>query len=255
MPIVKKPDQKRVTDSAFRYYEMGLMAFNEKNYRRADSLYTVSLMIKQHLDSYYNRALARAMLNDTKGYCEDICAAATRGDRECDTIFRKECGTADTIYVHLDNKPATRLKHEAYCVIYQSDFKDANVAVKFDKKGKFMNSEKFEAPKNEKIPTEETFPEFRGGAQGLKDFVKANQKFPPEAKKRNVSGTVVVKFAVNRLGYPENIRLVKPMDDCPECNEEAVRLVSSMPRWKPGASQGKTAKFNYNLPLEFKSGG
>jgi len=251
MPKIQKVDDKKITDSAYKYFELGLKAFNGKKYKRADSIYTISLSIKQHPFTFYNRALAKAMMKDNEGYCEDICAAATRGDKECDTIFRKDCGSADTIYVHLDNKPATRLKHEAFCVIYQSEFKNANVAVKFDKKGKFLSVENFEAPNAGKIPMEQTFPEFDGGKGDVKAFVKANLKIPPQAKNLIISGKLVVKFAVNRLGYPENIRIVMPLENCPECSKEAVRLVSSMPRWKPGALNGKTAKFNYNLPLDF----
>lgn len=253
MPKIKGPNEKQVNDSALKYYELGLKAFSAKKYKLADSLYSVSLLIKQHLDTYYNRALTRAALHNAQGYCEDLCAAATKGDKECDTIFRRECGSADTIYVQMDNKPATRLKHDAYCVIYQSEYKNANVAVKFDKKGKFLSSEVFEAPKADKIPMEQTFPEFPGGKDAVKEFVKANLKFPAGAKNKNIQGKLVVKFVVNRLGYPESIRIVMPIANCEECSAEAVRLVSAMPRWKPGAINGKTAKFNYNLPLDFNN--
>jgi hypothetical protein len=251
MPKFKLEDQKKLTDSAFKYYEKGLKAFNEGNYKMADSLYTISQIIKQHPDTYYNRALTRAALNDPQGYCEDICAAATMGDKECDTIFRKECGTADTIYTTTDNKPATRLKHQFFSVIYQSDYKNANIAVKFDTKGKFVDVVKLDAPDSSKVPMGEIQPEFPGGIDELKAFVKAKTKMPLETKNKKISGQVLVKFTVNRMGYPENIFIANDIPKCPECSKEAVRVISSMPRWKPGAYNGKTVKCKYKIPVSF----
>ncbi len=253
-PKFKLEDQKKLTDSAFKFYEKGLKAFNEQKYREADSLYTISEIIKQHPDTYYNRALTRAALNDPQGYCEDICSAATMGDRECDTIFRRECGTVDTIYMGADNKPATRLKHHFFSLMYQSDYKKANIGVKFDNKGKFIEAEKLIIPDSTGIPMGETPPEFQGGIDGLKAFVKSKTKFPVTNKNKNVSGQVLVKFIVNRFGYPENISVVNGIENCPECSREAVRVISSMPRWKPGAYNGKTVKCKYNVPVFFKSG-
>ncbi|HOZ87889.1 MAG TPA: hypothetical protein PL029_09030, partial [Bacteroidia bacterium] len=215
-PKFKLEDQKKLTDSAFKFYEKGLKAFNEQKYREADSLYTISEIIKQHPDTYYNRALTRAALNDPQGYCEDICSAATMGDRECDTIFRRECGTVDTIYMGADNKPATRLKHHFFSLMYQSDYKKANIGVKFDNKGKFIEAEKLIIPDSTGIPMGETPPEFQGGIDGLKAFVKSKTKFPVTNKNKNVSGQVLVKFIVNRFGYPENISVVNGIENCPE---------------------------------------
>lgn len=248
-------NQKLITDSALKFYERGLKAFNEKNYRTADSLYSISILIKQHPDTYYNRALTRAALNNTEGYCEDICSSATMGDAECDGIFRSECGSADTIYTDKDNKPATKLKHVTFSVIYQSDYREANIAVKFNKQGKFLDAEKFKSPENNKIPDGEILPEFQGGTKGLADFVKNTTKMPESAKLKKISGKVLVSFVVNRMGFPENITVLKAIDNCPECSREAVRVISAMPRWKPGALNGKTAKCNYNLGVDFFSGG
>jgi hypothetical protein len=253
-PKFKLEDQKKLTDSAFKFYEKGLKAFNEQKYREADSLYTISELIKQHPDTYYNRALTRAALNDPRGYCEDICSAATMGDRECDTIFRRECGTVDTIYMGADNKPATRLKHHFFSLMYQSDYKKANIGVKFDNKGKFIEAEKLIIPDSTGIPLGENPPEFQGGIDGLKAFIKAKTKFPVTNKSQNVSGQVLVKFIVNRFGYPENISVVNGIENCPECSREAVRVISSMPRWQPGTYNGKTVKCKYNVPVSFKSG-
>jgi len=237
-------------DSAFFYYEAGLQAFNEQHYRESDSLYTISLKIKGHPDAYFNRAITRLSINDQSGYCEDICNAASLGDRECDTLFRKECGSADTAFFDTENRAATRLNHSFYSVVYQSDYPYGNLVVKFDKKAKRLDVQRYVV---EALPGSgiEVLPEFNGGKEALLKFITINIKLPPEVKSQNISGQVVVGFVVNRLGFLENIRLLKGLNNCEACNQEAIRLVSAMPRWKPGILKGKTAKCFYNCPFIF----
>jgi len=241
-------------DTAFVYYELGLKAFNDKQYKKADSLYSLSLNIKMHPDTYYNRALTRMKLNNKQGYCEDICRAATMGDRESDTIFRTDCGSADTAYFDADNKPASRAKHSHFSVVYQSVYPKGNFIVTYRKKAPFPEVNTYTlSPIN--VSADEVFPEFNGGAEALKAYLAKNIKLPAEVTTKAVSGQVYMNFVVNRLGYLENISVVKGIDKCAACNKEAVRLVSSMPRWKPGVLKGKTEKCSYNLPISFNAAG
>lgn len=64
-----------------------------------------------------------------------------------------------------------------------------------------------------------------------------------------ISGTVYVNFTVAKDGSLENINVIKEVD--PLLDQEAVRLVKSMPNWVPGKQQGKSVKVSYNLPIRF----
>lgn len=249
------PVKNKQNDTAFKYYEMGLKAFNQGKIRSADSLYSLSIKISKHPDTYYNRSIARSILRNTEGYCEDLCHAAALGDKECDTLFRKECGSADTIYTDNNNKPATRLKHDVYNVLYQSKYKNGNISVRYNNKGVYMSAvELGPDPKANSLPQEAIVPEFPGGKPSMDKFIKTTLKYPTAAKTKNISGVVIVKFVVNRWGYLENIMVVSGIKDCRECSKEALRVISAMPKWTPGSMKGSTARYNYSLPINFTPG-
>lgn len=92
-------------------------------------------------------------------------------------------------------------------------------------------------------------PEFPGGQQALYQYIAANVNYPQQAKEQGVTGRVFVSFVVERDGSISNIKSVK----CPNqllC-DEAVRVVQSMPRWKPGRQRGKRVRVQYMLPFNF----
>ncbi len=99
----------------------------------------------------------------------------------------------------------------------------------------------------------ETQPEFPGGLDSLSTFISKNVKYPKEALKKDVQGRVFISFVVNAEGYVEDVKPLLP----PEkwlghgLEEEAVRIVSSMPRWNPGIQDGKKVKVRYTLPIYF----
>jgi len=96
----------------------------------------------------------------------------------------------------------------------------------------------------------EKMPEFPGGEQGIINFLKQNIKYPPEAMMAESQGRVLVRFMVN-----ENGEAVKPeimIHASPELDREALRLVSIMPKWKPGQLNGDNVSVWFILPIIFK---
>lgn len=96
----------------------------------------------------------------------------------------------------------------------------------------------------------EQMPVFPGGQDSLASFLKNNIKYPEKAKKEKTSGTVYVSFIVNILGEVAQVNLSHGVS--PEIDEEALRVVKLIPKWKtPGKQGGKPVNVQMTLPIRF----
>lgn len=96
----------------------------------------------------------------------------------------------------------------------------------------------------------EQMPEYPGGKDAMMKFLKDNIKYPEEAKKKGIEGKVVLQFVVDKSGKLSNIKIIRSLGG--GCDEEAIRVVSSMPTWKPGFHNGKQVSVFYTLPMIFE---
>lgn len=96
----------------------------------------------------------------------------------------------------------------------------------------------------------EVMPEFPGGEQAMMQFVADNVKYPQEAIDKEISGRVMVGFVVEKDGSISDVKVVKGIGG--GCDEEAVRVVNAMPKWKPGMDKGKPVRVSYIMPFTFK---
>jgi TonB family protein len=93
-------------------------------------------------------------------------------------------------------------------------------------------------------------PEFPGGDTAIFDFVSKNIKYPDAAKNKGIQGKVIVRFKVTTSGKIDNISILKGVD--PELDNEAIRVVSSLPAFKkPGFQNGKPVSVWYMLPINY----
>lgn len=95
----------------------------------------------------------------------------------------------------------------------------------------------------------ESMPEFPGGMGELMKFLAQNIKYPPLAKESGIQGRVFINFVVEPTGLISNVKVLRGIGG--GCDEEAVRVVASMPKWKPGKQRGKNVRVSYNLPVKF----
>ena len=96
----------------------------------------------------------------------------------------------------------------------------------------------------------EVMPQFPGGDQAMMKFVSENVQYPEEAKEKEISGRVMVGFIVEKDGSISDVKVVKGIGG--GCDEEAVRVVKAMPKWKPGKEKGKPVRVSYIMPIFFK---
>ena len=97
----------------------------------------------------------------------------------------------------------------------------------------------------------ESMPEFPGGQQALFKFLSENVKYPVIAQENGIQGRVICQFVVNRDGSIVDVEVVRSGGDA-SLDKEAVRVIKSMPKWKPGKQRGKAVRVKYTLPVNFK---
>lgn len=96
----------------------------------------------------------------------------------------------------------------------------------------------------------EEMPMFGSGTADLMKYLSANIKYPTVSAEQGVQGKVVVQFVVGTHGEILNPVVVKSVD--PYLDKEAIRVISTMPKWKPGKQRGKAVRVKYTVPVVFK---
>ena len=97
----------------------------------------------------------------------------------------------------------------------------------------------------------EDMPSFPGGQQALFNYLSANIKYPVEAQKNGIQGRVICSFVVDKDGSITDVEVKRSSGD-PSLDKEAVRVVKSMPKWKPGKQRGKIVRVRYTIPVNFR---
>ena len=98
----------------------------------------------------------------------------------------------------------------------------------------------------------ENEPEFPGGSDSLYAYIARNIKYPETAKKEKIEGRVFVTFVIEKDGQVSSAKILRDIGG--GCGEEAIRVVKSMPKWKPGTQRGNPVRVQFNLPVSFMLG-
>lgn len=96
----------------------------------------------------------------------------------------------------------------------------------------------------------EVMPEYPGGAAAFMRYLAQNVKYPTVAQENGTQGIVVVQFVVDADGSVTNAHVTTSVD--PYLDEEALRVIKSMPRWTPGKLNGKPVRVKYTTPIKFR---
>ncbi len=123
----------------------------------------------------------------------------------------------------------------------------------FDNKTSKLRYTLFNIVDDEVFYKVEKMPEFPGGELALRMTIANTVKYPVEALVHGVSGKVYVTFVVNKMGYITNPMIARGVH--PSLDKEALRVVSKLPRWKPGFKDGEPVNVSYTVPINFVLGG
>ena len=107
-----------------------------------------------------------------------------------------------------------------------------------------------EDPENDVYQIVQEMPKFPGGDKELIQFVADHIKYPEEAKKAGTQGRVYVGFIVEPDGSLSDFKVLRGIGH--GCDEEALRVAESMPKWQPGMQRGKAVRVQYLIPVNFK---
>lgn len=111
--------------------------------------------------------------------------------------------------------------------------------------------EEEEVEEQEIFEVVEQMPEFpNGGMAGLMQFLSKNIKYPTIAQENGTQGRVTVQFVVNADGSIVDAKVIRGVD--PYLDKEALRVINSMPKWKPGMQRGKAVRVRYTVPVMFR---
>lgn len=92
--------------------------------------------------------------------------------------------------------------------------------------------------------------EYPGGINKAREFIANNLLYPEEAQENDIEGTVKVKFIIEKDGSLTNIEIVNKLGY--GCNEEVIRVLKRMPKWRPGTLKGKIVRTQFALPVSFR---
>jgi len=92
--------------------------------------------------------------------------------------------------------------------------------------------------------------EFQGGIAGFARYLQRSLKYPAAAQRANVQGKVYVQFVVNTDGSIQDVQVIKSVGF--GCDEEAIRVIKSGPRWNPGKQSGRAVRSRFTQPITFQ---
>lgn len=95
----------------------------------------------------------------------------------------------------------------------------------------------------------ESYPEFPGGQEAFIKFLRKNLRYPGMAVEASIQGKVILGFVIERNGDLSQIRVVRCIGS--GCDEEAIRVLSISPQWKPGIQNNQKVRVAYTLPINF----
>ena len=99
----------------------------------------------------------------------------------------------------------------------------------------------------------EKMPEFsKGGEDGLNEYLGRKIKYPKKAIQKMVSGKIMTSFVVDSNGQITNLKLLQGIGE--GCDEEALKVITEMPKWTPGMQNGRKVNVHYLLPISFTTG-
>ena len=157
----------------------------------------------------------------------------------------------DKVTAEDEVKDADELK-ETTTAFGQSDFDkgtdDRNVLR--EHKDEIVVEEKKPVEDNKVFTAVEQMPQFPGGDGALMKYIADHLKYPPVAMENNIQGRVVIQFVVTKTGKIGEVKVARSKD--PDLDNEAVRVVKTLPDFIPGKMNGQSVNVWYTLPITFK---
>ncbi len=112
---------------------------------------------------------------------------------------------------------------------------------------KFLNSDN--KTEDEVLSIADEMPQFPGGESALEGYISSNLKYPVIAQKNGIQGRVYVGYVINKDGSVSDVKILREVD--PSLDKEAIRIINSLPKWKPGKQNGVPVRVSNNSTVIF----
>lgn len=236
-------------DPSIILYDRGNAAVARKDYRTADSLFTLSLNLAPHPDSYYNRAVCRRQLKDFKGYCLDLNSASLFGDKEASNLYSRQCIKLDTVYKKNGEKvDKTDFEFVEFITSYKynTDFEYS----KHDTSGIcILSKTRVDNILYYTDCIEVTNSMYKGEIDSLINYIKTQTDFRKIVIKNDYSGNVFLVLKTDESGKVIEVKSSSFKKD--EGINELINVLSNMPNWEPAIYNSKPVKFLHHLYVKY----
>ena len=216
-----------------------------------NSLFTISIDLLPHPDTYYNRAACRKKLGDFNGYCIDLFVCSRYGDKEAEKIFWEKCGEFDTTYNNFNDDINSDSSNAVFKEIVQSaKLVDFYHCFQYNFKEELIVH--YYISKNDTIYMESnvlTDPEFPGGKTSFEKFLYENTKFSRRLHEEVYFGTMIISFEVYKNGKSGNYEIVHGLSEGQ--NTTVLDILDRMPTWKPGTIDDSPVNCLVVMPIKF----
>lgn len=175
------------------------------------------------------------MKSNSKGVAVIIAAALTLAACNSNDESSKDSSKNDSLATNTTTEMTMKAKKGKASTI--GTFENKGSEIKKDKMGFYTFTE--------------VAPVFPGGQSSLESYINNNIEYPQQAIDNNVEGTVNVQFVIDESGTVSNVQAGGAKLGY-GLEEEAVKIISQMPKWTPGKVKGKSVKARYTLPITYK---
>jgi TonB family protein len=227
----------------------GIKHFRSGNLQDAITSFTKSIDLLPNAEAFYYRAKVYFELNHMQEYCDDIEMASCYLFKDAKQLTNNTCYITDTIYVDKLNQQSDSLSYEYMKISQKSKLKNKLFFTVKNRKEEviFAYSIIDQDTIYGQLPVD--MPEFPNGEQGLLSYLSKSIRYPDKAKAAGITGTVFVTFIIDESGEVKNAHIWTGIGG--GCDEEALRVINLMPKWKPGLYNNTAVKVQYGLPIRF----
>ncbi len=246
------------------YLEQGNLFMQNEEFKKADSVYTVAIeSLPYFRDAYFNRAIARLNMNNMKGFCKDMKEVALMDDTDAENIRCVYCVDIDTVYVQdtiQTVKSGSNFEFKEF--VYKEKFYDLTEGYYYDKKDNLIANYSIIGAYKwfDLVPD---MPEFEGGTNKMNKFLERHKVYPESEydayrKYAGSFATVYIQCDISEEGKVERVQVwdkkQKHTSKYISWNfvKEAIRLVNSLPDFKPGYFMGSPVAVRLIIPIEFE---
>jgi len=242
---LKKPDPERIEREAL--LRKAEVATTTGYLDTAAAAYSRALWMAYDQETCKALAEVHLLRKDTAQYCKYI---PTYGDdhRTEKEFYLAHCVREDSVpLAETGLDPAAFPGAASAKRTWRRGSDETNYTL-YDTEGKVLVNV-ITSPTDTVLGVLDDMPEFPEGEAAMFKFLGANTRYPIPAQDRSIQGVVYVNFIVGKDGAVERVQLLRGVHY--SMDEESLRVVRSMPPWKPGTFMGKPVRTSYNLPIRY----